>query len=216
MDPVQDRVDLVCPIITSLERQKRHPKRFSVFLDGEFAFGADEEIVVQLGLAVNKQVDPETIRKAVEKEEEHKVREKALRYLSFRNRSVKELKTFLLGKGYDPEVVSHTLSRLEDVGLLDDRAFAKAWVEERVKAKGMGERLLEQELRQKGIKKEIIRAAVEGLGAEEDRAHALAQARLARMKGLDKETAKRRLTGFLQRRGFSGETVYEVVRKVLG
>jgi regulatory protein len=203
----------LAPIITKLERQKRHPKRLSVFLDGEFAFGTDEEVVAQLGLSVYKQVEPETIRRAVEKEEEHKVLEKALRYLSFRNRSVKELRTFLLGKGYDPEVVSRTLTRLEEVGLVDDRAFAKAWVEVRVKSKGMGERLLERELCQKGIKKEAIRDAVKGLGDEEERALSLALARVERLKGLDKETAKRRLAGFLQRKGYSGEVVYDVVRK---
>jgi len=203
----------LAPIITKLERQKRHPKRLSVFLDGEFAFGADEEVVAQLGLSVDKRVDAETIRRAVEKEEEHKVLEKALRYLSFRNRSVKELKTFLLGKGYYPAVVSRILTRLEEVGLLDDRAFAKAWADVRVKSKGMGERLLERELRQKGIKKEAIREAVEGLGDEEERALSLALARVERLKGLDKETAKRRLAGFLQRKGYSGEVVYDVVRK---
>lgn len=201
------------PLITKIGRQKRHSKRLSVFLDGEFAFGADEEVVAELGLAVNQQVEPETIAQAVEREEEHKVREKALRYLSFRNRSVKELKTFLLGKGYGPEVVSRTLNRLEAVGLLDDRAFAKAWAEVRVKSKGMGEKLLERELRQKGIKKEAIREAVEGLGDEEDRALSLALARVERLKGLDKETAKRRLAGFLQRKGYSGEVVYDVVGK---
>jgi len=201
------------PLITKIERQKRHSKRLSIFLDGEFAFGADEEVVAELGLAVNQQVEPETIAQAVEREEEHKVREKALRYLSFRNRSVKELKTFLLGKGYGPEVVSRTLNRLEAVGLLDDRAFAKAWAEVRVKSKGMGEKLLERELRQKGIKKEAIREAVEGLGDEEERALSLALARVERLKGLDKETAKRRLAGFLQRKGYSGEVVYDVVRK---
>jgi regulatory protein len=203
----------LAPIITKLERQKRHPKRLSIFLDGEFAFGADEEVVAQLGLSVDRRVEPETIRRAVEKEEEHKVLEKALRYLSFRNRSIKELRTFLLGKGYDPEVISRTLTRLEEVGLVDDRAFAKAWAEVRVKSKGMGERLLERELRQKGIKKEAIREAVEGLGDEEERALSLALARVERLKGLDKETAKRRLAGFLQRKGYSGEVVYDVVRK---
>jgi regulatory protein len=201
--------------ITKLERQKRHPKRLSVFLDGEFAFGADEEVVAQLGLAVDQRVEPETICKAIEREEEHKVREKALRFLSFRNRSVKELKTFLLGKGYDPDVVTRTLTRLEEVGLLDDRAFAKAWVEGRAKFKGMGERLLEQELRLKGVKKEIISEAVKGLGDEGERALSLSQAKVERMKCLDKETVKRRLVGFLQRRGFPGEIVYEVIQKVL-
>jgi len=205
----------LAPIITKLERQKRHPKRLSVFLDGEFAFGADEEVVAQLSLAVDKRVDAETIRKAVEREEEHKVREKALRYLSFRNRSVKELKTFLQGKGYNPDAISRTLTRLEEVGLLDDRAFAKAWVEGRAKFKGMGERLLEQELRQKGVKKEIIREAVEGLGDEGERALSLARVRVERLKGLDRETAKRRLAGFLQRRGFSSDVVYDVVKNTL-
>jgi len=201
------------PLITKIERQKRHPKRLSVFLDGEFAFGADEEVVAQLGLSVDKRVELETIWRAVEKEEEHKVLEKALRYLSFRNRSVKELEIFLLGKDYNHEIVSRTLTRLEEVGLLDDRAFAKAWVEFRVKSKGMGERLLERELHQKGIKKEIIRGAVEGLGDEGERALSLALARVERLKGLDKETAKRRLAGFLQRKGYAGEVVYDVVRK---
>lgn len=206
---------MMSPVITKIERQKRHPKRLSVFLDGEFAFGADEEVVAQLGLSVDKRVEPETIRRAVEKEEEHKVLEKALRYLSFRNRSVKELQTFLLGKGYDSQVVFRTLTRLEEVGLLDDRAFAKAWVEGRAKTKGMGGRLLEQELRQKGVKKEIIREAVEGLGDEEERALSLARARAERLKGLDNETAKRRLAGFLRRRGFSSDVVYEIVRNTL-
>lgn len=185
-------------------------------MDGEFAFGADQEVVAELGLAVDKEIKPDELLIAVEKEEERKVREKALRYLSFRNRSVKELQDFLLGKGYDPGIVSRTLTRLKEVGLLNDRAFAKAWAETRTKSKGMGSRLLERELRRKGIMKEIIREVKEGLGNEEEQALSLARVRLGRMKGLDEETARRRLAGFLQRRGFSGETVYEVVRKALG
>jgi regulatory protein len=102
---------------------------------------------------------------------------------------------------------------LEEVGLLDDRAFAKAWAEGRAKAKGMGERLLAKELRGKGVKPEIIREAVKGIGDEEERALSFARIKLERMKGLDKETAKRRLAGFLQRKGYAGEVVYDVVRK---
>ncbi len=205
------------PKITVIERQKRRSRRRSLFIDGNFVCGVDQEIVLKLNLEVGQEVDEAQIRRIIFKEEGRKAKDYALNLLSFRPRSTKEVRDRLKRKDYDEKVIEEVVENLGRIGLLNDEEFARSWAQSRMQGKPMGRRLLEQELRQKGIDKEIIEAVSEttyGQHHEETLALTLAKKKLKSYHGLDDLTIKRRLYSYLGRRGFSPETISEVLEKI--
>ncbi|MCD5390288.1 RecX family transcriptional regulator [candidate division NPL-UPA2 bacterium] len=203
--------------ITAIERQRRRPGRRSLFIDGSFLCGVDEEIVLKLNLEVGQEVNQAQIRRIIFKEEARKAKDYALNLLSFRPRSTREVRDRLKRKDYDEKVIEEAVENLKRIGLINDEEFARSWAQSRMQSKPMGRRLLEQELRQKGIDKEIIEVASEatyGQHDEETLALTLAKKKLKSYRGLDDLTIKRRLYGYLGRRGFSPETISEVLEKI--
>jgi len=130
-------------------------------------------------------------------------------------RSRAELATKLAKRRVPGEVAERLLTRFEEVGLVDDDAFARAWVESRQSGKGLGRRALAQELRRKGIDDEVAREALEEIEPEdeEEAARALVRRKLRTLRRVDRTTATRRLAGMLARKGHSGEAVWRVVRE---
>jgi regulatory protein len=123
-----------------------------------------------------------------------------------------------LAKRRVPEVVAERLlDRFEEVGLVDDAAFARAWVESRQPGKGLGRRALAQELRRKGIGDEVAKAALAEVEPEDEEAaaRALVRRKVRTMRRVDRSTATRRLAGMLARKGHSGDLVWRVVREEL-
>jgi regulatory protein len=132
-------------------------------------------------------------------------------------RSRKELTDKLASKNVPSEIAERLLDRFEEVGLIDDDAFAKSWVASRQPGKGLARRALAQELRRKGIDDEVAREALDEIDpAEElDSARALVRKKLRSMRGLDDAVATRRLVGMLARKGYPPGTAYAVVREEL-
>ncbi len=132
-------------------------------------------------------------------------------------RSRAELAEKLARRRVPDDVAQRLLDRFEEVGLIDDAAFAHAWVESRQRSKGLGRRAMAQELRRKGIDEELAREALDEVRPEdgEAAARALVQRKLRTMRGVDRTTATRRLAGMLARKGHSGEVVWRVVREEL-
>ncbi len=132
-------------------------------------------------------------------------------------RSRAELATKLAKRRVPEEVAERLLTRFEEVGLIDDVAFARSWVESRQPGKGLGRRALAQELRRKGIDEEVAREALDEVDPddEEEAARALVRRKLRTLRGVDRATATRRLSGMLARKGHSGDVVWRVVREEL-
>ncbi len=132
-------------------------------------------------------------------------------------RSRAELATKLARKRVPEDVAERLLTRFEEVGLIDDAAFARLWVESRQPGKGLGRRALAQELRRKGIDDEVAREALEEVDSEdeEEAARALVRRKLRTLRGVDHATATRRLAGMLARKGHTGDVVWRVVREEL-
>jgi len=140
----------------------------------------------------------------------------ALRYLATRARSRAEAAAYLGKKEVPEEHIEHTLSYLEEYGYIDDRKFAATYSRYLIEKKGLSRRALAFELKKKGVSEEDASPALEELfgdGGEDEYEVALRMARkkAATLKGVEREKARRRLAGFLQRRGYS----FEVVRKTL-
>ena len=141
----------------------------------------------------------------------------ALGMLERAPRTRAELARALVRRGVPREVADGVLDRFTDVGLVDDAAFATAWVDSRHAGRGLARRALAAELRRKGIDEPTVREAVGSLSADEefDTARALVTRRLASTAGLSREARTRRLVGMLARKGFAGGLAYRVVRDAL-
>jgi regulatory protein len=144
--------------------------------------------------------------------------DRALRLLAVRSRSRRELQRRLVSAGFDADEVEDELLRLERVGLVDDAAFATAVSEHELGTRRAGRRAVVGRLREKGVEQAVIERALEDAGGpgEEERALALAETRLPRLRTLEPEAAYRRLLGFLQRRGYGFSTAHAAASRALG
>ena len=169
------------------------------------------EAVERAGLRKGDALDG-GIRAGLEREEQRwTAHDAALRLLSYRPRSERELGQRLRLRGIAGDVVDEEIERLRGAGLLDDEAFAQSWVEDRQANAPRGQRLLRYELLGRGVRAELAEAAVESV---DDRTSALflARGRARRLGDLPFEQFSRRLAGFLERRGFGYDVVAEAVR----
>ncbi|MDI6739391.1 MAG: regulatory protein RecX [Candidatus Edwardsbacteria bacterium] len=145
-------------------------------------------------------------------------RDYARRCLAIKPRSARELKDKLLRKGFAPDQIAPVIDDLLSLGLLDDAKYAKLWVEGRISNKPMGAARLRAELAAKGVDREIIDAVLAQYKPEineVDAALDLAQRKIRLLKGLDPITARRRLAGFLARRGYSPAVVSGTIKAIL-
>ena len=138
----------------------------------------------------------------------------AYRYLSHRDRSVRETADHLKKKGFEEAVVQKTLRDLKEASYLDDRRFAEHWARTRAENRYYGRFRLRQELIGKGLSKELIDETLDTLFEtvkEIDLARAVVEKKLPSMQDLDANKKKSRLIGLLQRKGFSSDTIYKVL-----
>lgn len=132
-------------------------------------------------------------------------------------RSRKELADKLTKKDVPSELAERLLDRFCEVGLIDDEAFAKAWIESRQPGKGLATRALAHELRRKGIDDEVAREALAEIDPadEESAARLLVRKKLRSVRGLDQQKATRRLVGMLARKGYGAGMAFAVVKDEL-
>ncbi|WP_239124465.1 regulatory protein RecX [Rhizocola hellebori] len=143
-------------------------------------------------------------------------REICLRQLSTRPRTRSELASALRKGGVEQEVANAVLDRYGEVGMIDDAAFARAWVTSRHHSKGLAGRALAQELRQRGVEQEVAQEALSELDAETEAETALelATRKLRSTRG-EPEAVFRRLLGMLARKGYSGGVAVRAVKEAM-
>jgi regulatory protein len=196
--------------ITALVFQKHNSQRVNVHLNGHFAFGL--AAIEAARLHVGQLLSPQRVAQLRERDAEERAHERALHLLSYRPRSAAEISRRLRQADFSPAAIEGALARLERVGLVDDRAFARFWVENREAFRPRGQNMLRWELRQKGVADQIIDEALTPLD-ETASASRLARRRARRLRDLDAPTFRRRLTDYLARRGFSYSTIADVVQE---
>ena len=149
-------------------------------------------------------------------DELQKAKDAAYHYLSFRARSVKEVRDKLEEKDYPDGIVAQVIADLERQRFLDDCEFARRFVEARL-ARVNGSRKLAQDLRRKGVGSEIIDEILKEFAGELDsneRAVELLGKQAWRYRGLERDKAKRRMLGFLARRGYDADMARKAVDQV--
>ena len=197
------------PVITDIKQQKRSKGRFSVYVDGQYSFALSDLDLGSSGLRVGQEVTAQEIEAFKTGGEESKAYNMAIRYLSVRVRSVKEVRDYLAKKGMDEGLSGGVIQRLERAGLLNDRDFAAAWVADRQLLRPRSRRRLEQELMMKGVSSEDIGVVMGELGQEDELQSLMAviekKRRLAQYQEQDK------LIGYLARQGYK----YDLIKKAL-
>ncbi|MDI5907578.1 recombination regulator RecX, partial [Streptomyces sp. 12257] len=140
-----------------------------------------------------------------------------LRLLTGTPRTRKQLADALRKREIPDDAAEEVLSRFEEVGLINDGAFADAWVESRHHGRGLARRALAQELRTKGVDSTLIDAAVSQLDSDQEEATAreLVDRKLRATRGLDRDKRLRRLAGMLARKGYAEGMALRVVRQAL-
>jgi regulatory protein len=206
-------------VVTALAVRGGQTDRVGVYLDGRLVFDLSSAVVDRAGLRAGDLLSGDRQRELHLQDAPYRARERALRFLSLRDRSQREVEIRLRQAGFDPQVISETVSWLAGVGYLNDRRFAAAYAAEKRRS-GWGPRRIRAELAKKGVERPIVEAA---LGDDYDGGHAgtaegeqaletLVRKRFASQFTTDPDAAERRLSGFLARRGYDWDTIGRLAR----
>ena len=201
--------------ITALEPQTHDDNRVSVFLDGEFAFGVHEDIVVKHGLREGKTLAPEQQQQIEHDEQYVDAKQTALTYLAHKPRTEEEVRRKLRKTEASSSVVEDVVERLYELSYLDDEAYAEDYARNRFASKKYGPIRIRRELVERGIDQHVAETAVADLFADEDPAAAAREHAEKRWDRLsDEEDPRRRrqkLYRYLRRRGFTSNTINPIL-----
>ncbi len=205
--------------ITGLKANARAPDRVTVVIDGARFASLPLTVATSLGLFVGKLVNEDLKERLDEAAEVEKTYQGALRMLNVRPRAVNDLMRRLRAKGHSPSACARVIGRLETAGELDDEKFARLYAAQKT-GKGFGRARVLADLLAQGVDGRVAETAVDLALSEQLSdplviARELAEKRVRRLKGLDRNTQKRRLLQYLARRGFTGGEIWDVVDEAL-
>ena len=155
---------------------------------------------------------PDDVRKEIVR-----ARNAAYRLLTYRPRSRAELAEKLQDREFDDAVIEAVFVDLVRLGYVNDRQFAEQWASGRVRLRGFGRRRIEHELKTKGVDPDVMTEALNqvfNVDTETETAQKEAGKKLKTMKAIDRETKRRRLAGFLERKGFTYEVIRNIVKDI--
>ncbi len=204
--------------ITDIKPQQRDKSRRSIFVDGEYCCGVGDIVIAQKRIKIGQEISVAELKELVREEEERSAFDRALTYLTYRALATrKELTKYLTDKGFETEVISVTLSKLERYRYVDDAAFGRQWVDERSRQVNRGVRMIRQELKQKGLSEEEVAAAMDRVDPELEleKAIKLAEKYARRCEGESAFKRRGRIGQALARRGYEWDVIEQAVNRVL-
>lgn len=213
------------PEVTLIEPQKNNSQRYNVYLDDEFAFGIDEGNLVKFGLHKGQELAQEEVDRIFEESELYKLYSRALDYLSYRPRSVKEVRDYLReksikyqasgikGEAASGVVIQSIIDRLKRSQYLDDGEFTRWWIKQRTEtSKPRGPRFIRAELYQKGVDENLIKQVWQELKIDEQQLCLKAAQNRARRYNFSNFKQRKKLFDYLMRRGFNFDAVEDVLK----
>lgn len=197
--------------ITAIVQQKRNHERVNIYLEGEYAFGLAR--IVAAWLQVGQNLSDEKIS-ALQAEDAREIAYlQSLKFIDYRERSEAEIRSYLNKREITEDVMDDVIDRLHRSGLVDDLRFAENWVENRAEFRPRGRRALSYELRQKGISEEIIQETLDQYD-EEAMAYQAALKQSKKYNKLEWRDFRKKMVGFLTRRGFSYDIAAPTITRV--
>lgn len=198
--------------VTALEQQSRR-RAVKVYLDNGAPLVMSLEICLQFHLRVGDELSDARVAEINDVQSRHAALQSAMRLLTYRPRTEAELRDRLARQGVVASVLEATISRVRELRLIDDEAFARRHVDSRDRMSPRGRRLVASELRAKGIERGIAAQSVATL-VDDDAAYRAATRRAIPLAALPYTQFRRRLTDFLVRRGFDHEVTRAIVARV--
>jgi len=187
--------------ITAIKAQRKNTERVSIFLDGEYAFGLTR--IVAGWLQVGQTLSEEKIDALKREDEQEMAYLRAVNYLSYRPRAKAEIRKNLRKHDVPDEAIEAALERLEKNNFVNDKEFAKLWIENRNQFRPRGRHALRMELRQKGVADEVIENNLDQLVDEETLVYKAGIKKARKLARYEWQDFRKKLAGFLARRGFS-------------
>ncbi|OGM13917.1 hypothetical protein A3A76_05415 [Candidatus Woesebacteria bacterium RIFCSPLOWO2_01_FULL_39_23] len=200
--------------ITQIKPQKNN-KRVNIYLDGKFGFGLDLESLMTLSLKAGTELTEDKIQEIVKKAEFQKTLDKLLKFATLRPRSEKEIRDWFRRKKVHESLTPKLFERLTRIDLVDDKKFAEWWVGQRLQFKFKSKRDLENELRMKGVNRDIVSQVISELVSQEDEvrmAKELLEKRKYRWERLPRLEAEKKMSEYLARKGFNWEIIRKLVK----
>ena len=209
------RAKLQRKIVAIKAKGQKRPKRLIIFAD-KSVFEISEDVFVSTALEVGKKVDEQYLSELEEQENIHQAQHAALSLLNYRMRSTAELCKRLAEKGYDPDIIEHVIQKLEEKKFLDDEAFAKAFIKDKINSRSLGPVALRRELFPHKLDSELIEKLLH-LVYEEISERELVE-RLIEKRKIKKgqkmtQKERNRLISYLQRRGHQWNVIRTVFDK---
>ena len=198
------------PEITSITPQKKDRTRCNIEIDGKFYCGMKLDTVLANGLKAGMGVDLSELSLIQLESEKLTALDKALKHISVSMKTEKEIRLFLRRKGYLEDVAEYVLEKMKDYGYVDDETYAASYVEGASKRKGS--RLLQLELRQKGVDEEIIDSVLSSLEDETLSARRCLE-KYMRGKPFDEATLKKAYRNLLSK-GFDYDTCKQAIESL--
>lgn len=205
-------------LVTAIEQQKKDPSRYSVFIDGVFSFGLILADIQYFKIEEGKEISQETYDYIMDTIVYIKAQEVALRYIGYQMRIGYEVERKLKQEDFSEEIVARVMEFCTKYHYIDDLAYAKAYIKQRQRLNPKGKYVLQGELKQKGVKDSLIQIALEeaeemDILNEAEAAYHILTKKVRNLDNID-EKQKKRLWGFLQRRGYSYDIIKEAWQKL--
>ncbi|MGD8191105.1 regulatory protein RecX [Brevibacillus ginsengisoli] len=199
-------------VITAVHQCKRNKHRYEIYIEDELAFDVHEDILVKYSLLKGTEIDDSLYHEVLVAEEKHQAYLYALRYIGIRPRTKQQVEKYIISKGYTQERAREACDYCEQKGYLDDSAFARQWVQERLHNKPRGAYAIRYELQQKGVSKAIVEKALQSINQEDEWQGAVHLAiKKVRGKTLPLDAKEeQRILSYLLRKGFRQATIMQI------
>ena len=191
-------------VISDIKQQVKQKNRYSIYVDGKYSFSLSDTALLDVRLATGQEVTEAELKSYKQLSADDKVYGNALRYAAMRLRSRWELESYLQRKEASEDLTKQIVDKLQRIGMVDDLAFAQAWVENRRLLKPTSRRKLQQELRAKRVPTDIISQVLqEEAGTDQQALREIMEHKQRQTKYHDQT----KLMQYLARQGFSYEDI---------
>jgi regulatory protein len=201
--------------ITKIETQKKNNARVSIFIDGEFSFGIYYNTLIKFDLIVGLELTDKEIEEIIIDDEYVKCFNSALNYISYQERTIKEVKNKLVSKEYLNLTINKAIEELLKLNYLNDFEYAKRYIE--LKVKKMGTQKIKYLLIEKGIDEKIFDFLLMNYSEDQqyEIALLLASKKNDQYDNISYQKRYSRLSGLLNRKGYSYSIVNRVLSEIL-
>ncbi len=202
--------------ITKIERQKKSIHRYNIYIEDEFAFGVDEDVLLKNNLHKGLALTTDDMAQIIDEESTRNAYLLAIRYLSYRIRTKFETERYLREKAVDELLINETIQRLIDEKLIDDNQFAQIFVRDRINQTSKGPRVIARELMEKGIPQKLIKEALTTFTFESQLDKVIKFAKSEMKKGSNKSFNQRlqQIQQKVIRKGFDQEIAKEMMQQL--